>query len=97
MKIFFYIFGIIITGFGSYHIHRVSENFPIIKGKYPSNNEIFTQGIYYTGGYFVISSGAPEYFPKTHSRIGILEKNGNFSEKIRENRDIFFGEGITKL
>lgn len=45
----------------------------------------------------MISSGAPSNFPDTNSVIGILDSYGNFIEKIRENKDIFFGEGITEF
>lgn len=45
----------------------------------------------------MISSGAPSNLLNTNSVVGILDSEGNFTEKIRENKDIFFGEGITEF
>lgn len=36
-------------------------------------------------------------FPVTQSQVGILQKNGNFTQKIAVDKNIYFGEGITEL
>lgn len=64
-----------------------------------SDKNIFTQWFYKipNSEYFMISSGAPSNLLNTNSVVGILDSEGNFTEKIRENKDIFFGEGITEF
>lgn len=89
--IFTIICGILL--FSKIFINKNSQDFYTI----PSNQNIFTQGIFVHNNTIFMSSGAPKNFENTNSVVGILEKNGNFLEKFRLDKNIFFGEGIALL
>jgi glutamine cyclotransferase len=71
--------------------------FKIIK-KYVHAPNLFTQGLQVHNGVLYESTGSPEHLTETETMIGIsnLEK-GSFVPKVKLDKKIYFGEGITIL
>lgn len=63
----------------------------------PSDNSVFTEGLFFDGENYVISGGNPQVFPQTKSFVGTISSEGKVQEKFIPESQSYFGEGITKL
>lgn len=71
-------------------------SFSIVK-TYSHNINSFTEGLFIDNEIVYESTGSPDDLPNTKSVMGILNlESGLIDEKVVLDKDIFFGEGITK-
>lgn len=69
-----------------------------VKGNYPHSTNSFTEGFLFYNGQLYESTGSPEEFPEAESIAGPVDlKTGNIQTKVKLDKHIYFGEGITFL
>lgn len=65
---------------------------------YPHSRNSYTQGLFFDGEILYESTGSPSYIPQTRSVLGPLDLvTGEIDIKAELNKDIYFGEGSTRL
>lgn len=74
----------------------INENFEVVNS-YPHDINSFTEGLFFYDGILYESTGSPKELTNTESVIGILNlKTGLIDVKSKLDKNIYFGEGITK-
>lgn len=69
-----------------------------VAGYMPHDTSLFTEGFLFHNGHLFESTGSPEESPDLQSVVGIIDPHtGKMDEKIRLDREKYFGEGITFL
>jgi len=64
----------------------------------PHDTSLYTEGFLVHDGHLFESTGSPEEFPDAQSVIGIIDPHtGKMDEKVRLDREKYFGEGISFL
>ncbi len=67
-----------------------------IKGYFPHDQSLFTEGFLFYNNQLFESSGAPAEHPETNSVAGISDLvSGKFTKKVELDKSQYFGEGIT--
>src|SRR5258705_5760528 len=69
-----------------------------VAGYLPHDTSLFTEGFVVHNGQIFESTGSPEEFPDAESLVGIIDpKTGKMDQKIRLDKEKYFGEGIVFL
>ncbi|MDO6431740.1 glutaminyl-peptide cyclotransferase [Flavitalea sp. BT771] len=64
----------------------------------PHDTALFTEGFLVHNGQLFESTGSPEEFPDAESLVGIIDPHtGKLDQKIRLDKEEYFGEGIAFL
>ena len=69
-----------------------------VAGYMPHDTSLFTEGFLFHDGHLFESTGSPEDMHDLQSIVGVIDPHtGKMDEKIRLDREKYFGEGITFL
>lgn len=69
-----------------------------LKGSFPHDKSLFTEGLLVYNGELIESTGSPEDMKKTRSLIGKIDlKTGEMDIKVELPKPKYFGEGIAVL
>ena len=69
-----------------------------VTGYLPHDTALFTEGLLVHNGQIFESTGSPEEFPDAESLVGIINPfTGKMDQKIRLDKEKYFGEGIAFL
>ncbi|RYE45472.1 MAG: glutaminyl-peptide cyclotransferase [Sphingobacteriales bacterium] len=69
-----------------------------VKGSFPHDKTLFTEGLLIHNGQMIESTGSPEDMTKARSLIGIMDlKTGKMDIKVELDKSKYFGEGIAVL
>jgi len=69
-----------------------------VTGYLPHDTSLFTEGFLVHHGQIFESTGSPEEFPDAESLVGVIDPHsGKLDQKIRLDKEKYFGEGIAFL
>ncbi|HEY4209391.1 MAG TPA: glutaminyl-peptide cyclotransferase [Puia sp.] len=87
---------------GHTHLNDAPASVPMInwsvKGKLPHDTTLFTEGFLVHDGKIFESTGSPDQYANAESLVGIIDPvTGKLDQKIRLDKNKYFGEGIAFL